>query len=531
MIRKPLPVLATVAAFGLLAAACGSSGSDETAAETTKAAGTATTAASTTTGAPATTAPFKTPTSMDEWEKVWEAERAAVVKKIQDNKWGVSADGKTLTGPDGFTVDLSKCAGGSWNATEGLTDTEIKFGHTISLSGTTADYGNATKTAKLMFDYYGNKGLLTDSNGKNRKVAYIVKDDGYDPARTIPLVDELIDSEKVFAMWSLGTGPNLRTYDKLNQRCIPSIFMQSGHPAFGDPVNHPWTVGAPQMSYSTEAVLWAAFIGQHLNEFPGGKVKVASLIMNNDFGNIYDASFKAAIAADSVLKDKVTYVSQKVEPQAPTIDDPMTTLAAGKPDVFIAMVAAQQCTQAVTVAANNGMKEAVKYKMQPATCSGSGYINKEKVGGDGKASEGWWLVNPGFKDFNDPAQFTDPFVAWARKLMQDNGIDPKASSSFSTGLIFAWPLIQTWAIAGKLKGGLTRANELIASRTLQMTHPGYLPGVKLHLNGNTDAFSTEAGVFQQWDATGQIWVVKPPVIDLDGKSKPCAWDLATASCK
>ena len=47
---------------------------------------------------------------MEEWEALWTKERAAVVKRIKNNKWGVSADGKTLTGPEGFTVDLSACA-------------------------------------------------------------------------------------------------------------------------------------------------------------------------------------------------------------------------------------------------------------------------------------------------------------------------------------------------------------------------------------------------------------------------------------
>jgi branched-chain amino acid transport system substrate-binding protein len=531
--RRNLTAAVAGVALSLVAAACGGGNDSGESAEADKATTTAAAAAATTaTSAAATssTAPAKVPTSMEEWEKLWETERAAVVKKIKDNKLGVSADGKTLTGPSGFTVDLSKCAGGSWNNTEGLTDTELKFGHTISLSGTTADYGNATKTAKLMFDYYSEKGLFKDSNGKTRKVNYIVKDDGYDAARTIPLVDELIDSEKVFAMWSLGTPPILRTYDKLNQRCIPSVFMQSGHPAFGDPVNHPWTIGAPQVSYSTESVLWGAWVEDKMKELGKDKVKVAALVMNNDFGKIYDASFKSYIA-DSNLKGKVTYVTQTVEPQAPSITDPMTTLAAEKPDFFIAMVAAQMCTQAVVAAAENGMKEAVKYKMQPATCSGSAYVNKEKVGGDGKASEGWWLVNPGFKDLNDPAQFSDPFVAWSRDLMAKANIDPKLSSSFSTGIFYAWPLMQVWAIAGQLQGGLTRANVILAARSLDMTHPGYLPGVRLHLDGNRDAYVAEAGIFQQWDATKQLWVVKPPVVDLDGKSKPCAWDAAAAVCK
>ena len=56
-----------------------------------------------------------------------------------------------------------------------------------------------------IFGYYSDKGAFKDSLGKTRKINYITKDDGYDPARTIPLTDELLDSEKVFTLSNLGT--------------------------------------------------------------------------------------------------------------------------------------------------------------------------------------------------------------------------------------------------------------------------------------------------------------------------------------
>src|SRR5690606_17762779 len=101
-------------------------------------------------------------------------------------------------------------------------------------------------------------------------------------------VDELIDSEKVFAVETAGTPSTMRTYDKLNQRCIPQPLPASGHPAFGDPVNHPWTTSS-SISYATEAVIWGAFIDQRLDEL-GDEVTVASLRMNNDFGASYHAA-------------------------------------------------------------------------------------------------------------------------------------------------------------------------------------------------------------------------------------------------
>jgi branched-chain amino acid transport system substrate-binding protein len=199
-------------ALALLAAACGGDDNDDSAegAATTTAAASATTGAAV--SASSTTAPAAQPTSMEAWESLWATERAAVVKRIKDNKWGRSADGKAVVGPEGFNVDLTKCPSG-WSETEGLTDTEIKIGQTLPQSGAAADYGNVGKGMVTMFDDASSRGMFKDSQGKTRKVNYIVKDDGYDPARTIPLTDELIDFEHVFAMTTLGSPNTMKTYD------------------------------------------------------------------------------------------------------------------------------------------------------------------------------------------------------------------------------------------------------------------------------------------------------------------------------
>jgi hypothetical protein len=63
-----------------------------------------------------------------------------------------------------------------------------------------------------------------------------------------------------------------------------------------------------------------------------------------------------------------------------------------------------------------------------------------------------------------------------------------------------------------------------------MTPPMMLPGMRLHLDGAKDPYIIEAGVFQRWDAARQTYVTQGSVIDLDGKSKPCAWDQAAGAC-
>jgi branched-chain amino acid transport system substrate-binding protein len=533
--RKFTTRVAAALAVAVVAAAC--SGDDGATTETGDTGaqrveeGAATTTETTRASAPATTAkPTKAPGSIEEWEQLWADERAAVVKKITDNKWGVSADGSTLTGPEGFTVDLSACPAG-WSNTEGLTDTEIKIGQVTALSGLAADWANTSKTFGAWMTYYSDRGLFKDSTGKTRTVNYVLRDDGYDATRTIPLVGEMLDSERVFALWTLGTPAGVKVYDKINERCVPHPTLISGSPAWGDPVNHPWTTGS-LLSYSTEAVIWGAFIDQHIEELTegDGKVVVAGLVANSDFGIIYNNAFKDVIAA-SPNKDKIEFVTETFEITAPTVTDPMTTLAAKNPDVFITMTGGVQCTQIINDAANNGMNETTKYKFMSSVCKPSAYVGKEKVGGDGSQANGWYVVGGGFKDIGATENDDDAFSVWARQFLADAGHDYKVSSNMGWGFYWSWIWSQSLMIAGELPGGLTRANFLLAQRAFEGTSPVHLQGIKINMNGNADAYFLEGSDLSIWDSAAQAWVVQGEIIELSGKSGNCAWDTSVSACR
>lgn len=473
------------------------------------------------------TAPAAKPTSMQEWEALWATERAAIVDNIKDNGWGLQADGKTVTGPEGFTIDLSQCAVG-WTNTEGLSDTEIEIASHAPFSGTLADAGNINRGAEAILAYYSKEGFFEDSSGKTRSVVPVFKDDGYDPARTIPLVDEFLDSDKVFAIWGLGSPSVMKTYDKINQRCVPHPFAVTGHPAWGDPVNHPWTTGV-LFAYNTEAVLWGSFIEQRFEELKGddGKVTVAALVMNNDFGKSYDGGFRAWLAT-SPIKDQINYVSETIEPQAPTVKDPMTNLASKNPAIFVGMLAGTPCPQAITEAAENGLRETAKYLFMPSVCNTSAQVG-EKVVGD--LSDGWWIMGGGERDINSPAQDDQAFIVWARQMLLDAGIDPKSSGNLGRGVFVGWAWAQALKIAGELDGGLNRTNLMVALRSMDMSHPGYLDGMKFNLNGNADAYWIEGSDISKYDAAKQSWIPQGDIIELSGKSKNCAWDQAAATCR
>ncbi|MPY92787.1 MAG: ABC transporter substrate-binding protein [Acidimicrobiia bacterium] len=513
-----------------MVAGCGGDDGDESGAESASATTVDSAPSTSSTSTSATTAAAgPSPTSIEEWEQLWADERAAVVEKIKDNGWGKSADGQTLTGPEGFTIDLSQCPAG-WSDTEGLTDTEIKIGNPTALSGTAADFGNLSRTAAAWFKYNSDNGAFTDSTGKTRSINYIVRDDSYDATKTIPLVDELLDSERVFAIQTLGTPAGLKVYDKINQRCVPHPLTTSGSPAWGDPVNHPWTVGS-LISYGTEAVIWGTFIDQHIEELTeeDGKVRVAALVANSDFGLAYEGAFEAVIA-ESPNKDKIEFITEKLEITAPIVTDAMTTLASQDPDVFITMTGAVQCTQIINEVASNGMAETLKYGFMSSVCKSSAYVGRDKVGGDGTQSDGWYIVGGGQKDINAEASDSDGFSVWAREFLADNGINSEESSQFGNGFYQAWVWTQALMIAGELDGGLTRTNLILALRAFEGTSPVHLEGISINMNGNKDAYLLEGSDLSVYDAAQQTWVVEGNIIELSGKTTNCAWDQSINAC-
>lgn len=206
----------------------------------------------------------------------------------------------------------------------------------------------------------------------------------------------------------------------------------------------------------------------------------------------------------------------------------MTTIAAQDPDVFIAMTAGVSCTLAIQEAALNGLKESAQQLWQPSVCKAISFVGESVVG---DSSDGWLIAGGGFMDLNDQGFQDNVAVQWARGLLEDAGIDPKSSGNLSAGFHLGWPLVEAFRIAGELDGGLTRTNFMLAWRAMDLESPFMLPGVRLTLNGNKDAYLIEGTEFARFDSAAQSWVQEGAVIDLSGQSSPCAWDQNIANCR
>ncbi|MDH3681341.1 MAG: ABC transporter substrate-binding protein, partial [Acidimicrobiia bacterium] len=372
--------------------------------------------------------------SIEELEAQWADARAAVVAELNSGDYGVGDD-NILRGPGGFEVDMSTCPS-DWSDTQGL-EGSIKIGHTTALSGNLAAYGNIAQGMETYFNY------VNDVHGGigGLPLELIVKDDGYVATQTIELVDELIQSDKPFFITTLGSPNTLATYDTLNSNCIPQPFVMTGHPAWGDPENHPFTAGL-QMSYSTEAILWGNWIKENMaDQLP---VKVAGLVMDNDFGLAYQDGFEKWAEQNPDVVSEFQAVPH--DPAAPTVTNEMTTIAAGDPDVFISMTAGNPCLLAVQEAGNSGLTTDGTVLFAPSVCKDpNAYMIPA-----GDAADGWNIVGGGIKATTDPQYADEPFIKFLNETLDAAGIDTSVGL-YGTGFgMFAWAHVEALRIAAEL---------------------------------------------------------------------------------
>jgi branched-chain amino acid transport system substrate-binding protein len=285
----------------------------------------------------------------------------------------------------------------------------------------------------------------------------------------------------------------------------------TGHKAWGDPENYPWTTGL-QMSYATESLLWGSWIEANMD--PG--VTVGALVMDNDFGLAYEQGF-ADFAENSDHIGEVQFVRH--DPAAATLTNEITTLAAGNPDVFISMTAGNPCLLATQEAGRSGLTETAQALFQPSVCKAvSAYMAPA-----GEAADGWLIFGGGWKDNTDPQYADDTYISWINSQMEAAGLDPNISLNATGYGQFGWAHVQVLQIAAALPGGLSRTNLSLALHALDMNHPGLIEGISFAVNGNEDAYFVEGSDLSRFDFASQSWLQEGGVIDLDGQSPLCAW--------
>jgi branched-chain amino acid transport system substrate-binding protein len=227
---------------------------------------------------------------------------------------------------------------------DGATDTEIKIGHTNPYSGPASAYGVIGRGIDAYWKMINDKGGI---NG--RKIRFLSMDDGYSPPKTVEVVRQLVEQDKVLLLFNtLGTPTNTAIHKYMNAKKVPQLFVATGASKWGKPKEFPWTMGW-QPDYHTEAVIYARHLLANVKD-----PKIAVLMQNDDYGKDYYEGFREGLGKE--VKRIVKHATFEVTD--PTIDSQVIQLKDTGANVFFNITTPKFAAQAIRKMADLGWKPA-----------------------------------------------------------------------------------------------------------------------------------------------------------------------------
>jgi branched-chain amino acid transport system substrate-binding protein len=363
---------------------------------------------------------------------------------------------------------------------DGVTDTEIKIGNTNPYSGPASSYAAIARTIDAYFKAVNEAGGI---NG--RKIKFISLDDGYSPPKTVEVVRQLVEQEKIFALFQpLGTPCNTAIHKYMNQRKVPQLFVATGASKWGDPKNFPWTMGF-QPDYHTEAVIYAKHILASVKD-----AKIAVLHQNDDYGRDYLGGFKEGLGKEAGrIVRTVTY-----EATDPTVDSQIIQLKDSGANVFFNVSAPKAAAQGIRKAAEidwkpvhylNNVSASVAAVMKPA-----GFDNAQGI-----------ITAAYIMDATDKAwDNNEEMKAWRAWMDKNMPQANKADLNHIYGYAVAALMTETLKRCGN---EMTRANLMKQAASFQKYRlPLLLPGITINTSP-TDFYPIQAVQLQRFK--GETW--------------------------
>jgi branched-chain amino acid transport system substrate-binding protein len=347
---------------------------------------------------------------------------------------------------------------GAAAADPGVSTHEITIGGTVPLTGEAAAFGSVGPGAKAYFDYVNARGGVY-----GRKIVYRYYDDGYDPGRTVQLTRQLVEQDKVFAIFnSVGTANNIAIRDYLNAMKVPQLFSGDGSDAIGaTPKKYPYTMGFLQ-SYRGEGAVYGRDLVRR-----SPRAKVAVLFENTDLGTDMTRGLSRAIAG----KGPTIVGSEAYEYTATDVSSQIAQLKATGADTLMLFATPKFMIQAVVATHKLGWKPQLyvaSVSIEP-TIMGIATVNAPEL--TRGALSVAFVKNP-----NDPIWAKDRALALYRRIMRTYDPAGKPSDVYNWyGMTVAWTMVETLRAAGR---NPTRAGLLRAATHLNLRgNPFLLPGI------------------------------------------------------
>jgi len=378
---------------------------------------------------------------------------------------------------------------GAHQATPGVTKTEVKIGGTFPLTGVASLYKTIPAAEKAYYSY------VNDHGGVNgRKINFEILDDGYDPSKTVPLTQQLVEQDGVFAVvGSLGTAPGLATWGYLNAHKVPQVLLATGDSYWGFCAHkkcggqtYPWTMGW-QPDYPGESKLYGRYLAQN---FPTGKIGV--LYQNDSYGKNYYAGLRAGLGA----KKGNIVSAQTYDPTQTNVSQQIIALKSAGANVVVVFALPTQTIGALVTITKIGWKP-------DATIINNVSANTvflKIAAGNGADTNG--VISTDYVNYVNTVNANTAGAKLAKSIIAQYAPTLDLNDgNVVYGLGVAWTFTYALQHAGK---NPTRASLMKALHSLNVADPFAYPGMKLQTSAK-DNFPYEQLIFEKWNggATGQ----------------------------
>ena len=390
----------------------------------------------------------------------------------------------------GVTAAIAGTARGT--ADPGVTADSILLGGTAPLSGPASQYASIARGADAYFKYVNARGGI---NG--RKITYKYVDDGYNPAQSVPVTRQLVEQDKVFAVFnSLGTVHNVAVRPYLNSMKVPQLFVASGATTWGrDYAEYPYTIGF-QPSYQAEGWVYGKYLARTA---PGATVAV--LFQNDDYGKDLLGGLKRGLQRSKVK----VIAAQPYEVTSPDVSSQIAKLKSSGADTLAIFATPTFAIQAYQFANKLGWKP--KRIINNAVASASTSMQIASSAGQNKLVNGTVSIQF-LKDPTDPQWKNDPAMKLYRRILTQYAPGANVNDPLHVyGMASAWTAADALKKAGK---DLTRASLIKVLDTFNATaNPFLLPGIALKTAGK-DHYPIEQMLLQRWQtgswkSFGGLW--------------------------
>jgi branched-chain amino acid transport system substrate-binding protein len=380
-------------------------------------------------------------------------------------------------------------------ADPGVSAREIVIGGTVPLSGIAASYASVGRGAEAYFKYINAQGGVF-----GRRITYKYLDDQYNPAQTVQVTRQLVQQERVFAIFnSLGTEHNLNTRAFLNAAKVPQLFVGSGATTFGrDYRRYPYTIGYLP-SYVGEAKVYARHI---LSTKP--RAKIAVLYQNDDYGKDLLNGFRAGLGA----KRSNIVSTQNYDPLSTDVASQVGRLRGSGATLLMLIATPPFAIRALTAANRLGWRPQV-YINQVG--SATNIMKIISLSASPRIIQGA-ITLQAYKDPQNPRFRNDRGMRLYRQIMSRYLPRGDANDGFHVySMAVAYSFVDALRKAGRnpTRAGIVRAVQALNERA----NPFVLPGIVIKTT-RSDHFPIEQGQLyrwtrNQWNPVGKVIPAKP----------------------